>query len=424
MIMARSKQFAGLAVAALLSVTAEAGETLALRCRQVHDGNGEVFEPGVVVVEDGKVVAVGQSPALPSAAKVVDCGEAVLSPGLIDAAWQLGTHSDVGFSEQSSEVIPHLHVADSVDLHSEVFETLAREGVTSVYVTPEAASVLGSQGALLKTGGAGISRLVDCPPSIKANLGPESSRRAGWNRRPFSNNVDFHVRRPTTRMGSTWVFRKAFASAKEYAELGIEAVNGEGHTEESIAALQEVLSGKVGLRFQARKAHDIHTAQRLCTEFGLTHILEYAQEAYECLELLAETRTPVIFGPLDAQARGMTRNFGDRTKPCLRAPMLLQEANVPFCLTACDGLGESGLARIAGRAVRLGMDREAALAAVSKDAAAILGVGDRLGVIAAGNDADLVLWNGTPLDDTSKPVLVLIDGQVAHDETGLLDDES
>jgi imidazolonepropionase-like amidohydrolase len=97
---------------------------------------------------------------------------------------------------------------------------------------------------------------------------------------------------------------------------------------------------------------------------------------------------------------------------------------VTFCLTASDGSGDSGLARQAGFAIKNGLDRARALRAVTADAAAMIGLDKKIGRVAEGLDADLVLWNGAPFDDTSRPVLVLINGHPVLDTDGRLRKEN
>ena len=192
-----------------------------------------------------------------------------------------------------------------------------------------------------------------------------------------------------------------------------------GSDPEAMAALAGVVAGETKLRFQARKAHDIQTAQRLCSEFGIQgHVLEYGQEAFRCLNVLAAQKTPVVFGPIFVNATGITRS-GDSTRPCLGTVTQLRDAGVPYVLTACDLTGEEGLARQAGRAMRLGLTSDETLRAVTSGPAELIGVQDQVGRLERGLHADLVVWNGTPFADTSKVVLTLIDGKPVHDPDDL-----
>lgn len=395
-----------------------ASESIVLQGAEVDVGDGNVFKPGTVVVTDGRIVAVGPTPPLPSGAKVVDCGKLVLTAGLVDAASQLGTFRFEAFAEQASEVIPQLDAADAIDYFSKDFEQLVRDGVTTIYVTGEASSVISCRGAAVKTGGPLPGRKLAATPCVKVTLGPESSYRGGQNQPPFRfGDLTMYARRPTTRMGSMWVFREAFHDALRFKQTG----KSDGDPA-AMKALLDVMDGKVKLRFQAREAADVRSAQRACDEFGLTFAIEYGNEVGECMDLVAAKKIPVIFGP----ARYGDSRTGRYEAPLTawRTPKLLAEQGVPFCLTASDGAGDSGLARQAGFAIKNGLDRARALRAVTADAAVMLGLDKKIGRVAEGLDADLVLWNGPPFDDTSRPVLVLINGHPVLDADGRLRKEN
>ena len=385
-------------------------ESLVLQAAEVRTGDGSVFKPGIVIVLDGRVVAAGQAPPIPVGSRTIDCGDAVITPGLIDAACQLGASSWQGFSEQSSEVIPQLDAADAIDYFSHDFEQLASEGVTTIYLTGEAASVISSKGAAVKTAGPVDERKLAAKPCVKGTLGLESAYRGVSNTSPsrFSPPT-FRARRPTTHMGSAGVFRKAFFDAKSYREHGA--------TQEdpaAMGALLEVLDGKTALRMQVREAFDFDNVIRLCDEFSLPFVVEYGSEAVERIDLLAARKIPVIFGPVN-DAQSGAAHFVEDASPAFSAPKLFVERGIPFCLTASDGIGDAGLARQCGIAIRHGLAADRALRAVTGDAAAMLGLDARVGRLAPGLDADLVVWNGAPFDDTSKPVLVLINGRPVFD---------
>ncbi len=391
-------------------------DTVVIKAAHVHLGDGNVESPGVVVIRDGKIIAAGKDPGMPLGSRVIECGEASsITPGLIDAACQLGTSTLIGWSEQLSEVVPQVDLSQAVDHYSRDLEELAREGVTTICLTPEAASVVGGKGISFKTAGPPAGRMLPAAPFVKANLGPETVFRAGSNTTPFGQSVSFYARRPTTRMGSAWVFRKAFYDALEYRSKGTTSQDPA-----VMAVLAEVLDGKVGLRMQAREAHDFFTCDRLASEFGLTFTLEYATEAFQCLDLLAERKIPVIYGPVDPSA-GLSTGFNDPGDLCLTTPVKLKERGIAFCLTAADQKGENGLCHQAGLAIRHGLEETEALRAVTSVPAQFLGVEKRVGALKPDLDADLVVWDGPPLFDTSRVKAVLILGQTVHDPDGLFD---
>lgn len=370
----------------------------------MHPGEGPVLADGAVVVEGGKVVRVAAwgevGPGLPEGARVVALPGAEITPGLIEVAAQGLT----GEAEQTSEVTAHLRALDGLDLSSPEWARLARQGVTTVFAVGEPSSVIGSRGALLKTAGPAAKRVLDPAGATRITLGREAWVRGQRNRGPF-RGADLATRRPTTRMGLVWVVRDAFLSAKAGAAGPVAEV------------LREVLGARVGLRVQARQRHDIETALRLQDELGLPpFLLEEATEAWRLKELLAARKVRVAYGPIFDEPRGWRASTGEADEPCLRGAALLAEAGVELCLTAADRRDEDGLAAQAMLAIRYGLSRDKALAAVTAAPARFLGQEARLGALAAGKDADLVVWSGPPFEATTRPLLVLIDGEPALGE--------
>jgi len=292
---------------------------------------------------------------------------------------------------------------------------LAALGVTTVYLSPDPSSVIGCRGAVVKTGGDGATRVIRERSDLKVSLGPEGWIRGERNRGP-RGFVDYRARRPTTRMGMAWVFRKAFFDA----QAALERIDRGETTLEDLdpaqAALVRVLRKEIPLRIQAREDIDIWSALRLCREFDLTCVLEEGTEAYRCLSELKAAQTPVIFGPVFADGSAARRITGQYLRPCRNTAGLLHEAGIPLALTAGPLEGDEGLALQASLALRYGLPFEAALDAVTREPARLLGVSDRMGELKPGFDADLVLWSEQPFQTRARPLLVMIQGKVVFQD--------
>lgn len=247
------------------------------------------------------------------------------------------------------------------------------------------------------------------PPEVESCCGlpadhvHEAAPETGPSRPGFGGAVGLATRRPTTRMGNVWVLRDALARAASGAMTGPAG-----------DALRAVLSGSTRLRLQARSRGDIETALRLADEFGFQPILEEASEAHHLVDMLAARQVPVIFGPLFDAPTGVRAQTGETDEATVGTPRLLAARGVPFCLTAADRQGEDDLWGQALLAVRFGLSRDRALEAVTGAPARILGgeVARRLGKLEPGRDADIVVWSGAPLAPTSRPLAVLIDGEL------------
>ncbi|MBL4844333.1 MAG: amidohydrolase family protein [Planctomycetes bacterium] len=367
--------------------------TLVLRGK-LYQPAQEPIPDGGVVIKDGKIFAAGAWARLarlvPKGAKVIRVP--AISPGLIEASSSAGTRGV--YAEQGSEVVPELRVIDNVNLRDRAFDRLLERGVTTVHIEPDPASVVGSQGCVVKT--AGKARILIEAGVIGGCLGSDAWTR-GWNRRPFGAPTHM-TRRPNTLMGAVWVFREAFFLAKQ-AKSPTPAQ----------AVLRDVMAGKRGLHFLARRRGEIEAALRVSREAGVRIVLKEAQEVHHLLDIVAEHKASVIFGPLEDLSRSRRRGV---LQPRLDTPALLALSGVPFCLTASDEQGQDDLRGQAMLAVRYGLEPSVALDAVTAAPAAILGLEKRIGSLSKGFDADLVVWSGPPLSATSKPLAVVIDGRV------------
>lgn len=325
-----------------------------------------------------------------------------------------GIERSVSLTEGSSEVVPHTRVIDTMNLRSPDFERLVLGGVTTVFISPDSAAVIGPQGAVVRTAGPMMDRIVTPAAAVKAVMGTDSFTVGVDNAPPFRGFVTARTRRPNTRMGVTWVFRKALYDTREWKE-GITPSGADTPPTEAFSTLDSMLAGKTPMRMQARMQQDIRTAVRLAEEFDLRFTLLEGNEAYKCVDLLKEHEIPVVYGPLSMDPAGMRRFISDHGEPRLSTVRELMDAGIEVALSAQDLREEDGLARQAMYAVRAGVSPEDALRAVTLTPAKMLGVDNEVGSITMGKRADMVVWSGPPLEATSRPMVVLIGGRSVMD---------
>jgi imidazolonepropionase-like amidohydrolase len=468
--------FAASAVLAVLAGVALAADksdsdVLAIKARRVYTMTGEPIDGGMVIIRAGRIEALGRDLPIPEGARVIACADGIVTPGLVDACctldpeipeeaegWPFGggkptlwrrlgewaarerdeedgsaprlsptVAADVAlasaiptgltWTEQSSEVTPHRLVIDSVNLLSNDFGRLLKGGVTTVYASADSSDVIGGRGAILRTGGPLADRVVRRADAVKASMGGDPSDRGLPNFLPpyYGPPPSILTRRPTTRMGVEWVFRKAFYDAERVRD-GLAIYGADMPPREAVPVLQQVLAGEVPLRIQARMQHDIFTALRLAAEFHLKFTLEEATEAYRCLPQLKAAGVPVVFGPLYMTAEGYRGTTDEVRRPRLNSPKQLADAGIEFALTAQEMRDQEGLVRQAMLAARNGLSTEQALRAVTATPAEMLGLPDHAGTLVPGGVADLVVWNAEPLAATSRPLAVLIKGRVVLEE--------
>ena len=270
---------------------------------------------------------------------------------------------------------------------------------------PGSANPIAGQSAVLKTTGRWVDEMVlKAPACMKFALG--ENPKAVYNERKET---------PITRMATAALIREQLSRALEYRDKQDKAQEDQGEDmpdfDAKLEALSAVASGDLPAHFHAHRADDIATAVRLSREFGLSYVIVHGTEGHLVADLLAREGVPVITGPC----------LTDRSKPelagqTLENPARLSRAGVKVAI--CTDHPETPIQHLplcAAMAVRYGMDEEEALAAITRNAAEIAGVGRRVGTLSPGKDADIVVTNAHPFDWRSQIRAVFIDGLRVRD---------
>ncbi|HDT13942.1 MAG TPA: amidohydrolase [Candidatus Aminicenantes bacterium] len=400
-------------------LTAGAAEkTIVIRGGRVVPVSGPAIENGVVVVEGGKIRAVGKAGevAAPEGAEVVDAAGGWILPGLIESLASIGLGDPYGPSESdevSNPVTAGLRILDGLNPFDKKFGRAARAGITALMIAPGRANVIGAKTVVVKPRGATAEDMVLLEPAgVKLTLGEGPKAAFGAK-----------GRLPGTRMGSAYVVRKALLEASDYVrkreahEAAVAAAKGKKGAEAPAAPprnldlepLAELLEGRLTAFVECHRADDIQTALRLVDEFGFKAVIVGATEAYRSAGEIAKRGIPVVVG-----AMGVGSKRIETKDVSLSNAAQLVEAGVKTAIAAEDALGlgaQEELALAAALAVRGGLDRETALRAVTLTAAEILGVGARVGSLEPGKDADIVVFDGDPFHYKTRVVRVFIDGR-------------
>jgi len=388
------------------------------------------LERGTVLVEDGRIVALGEEIEIPEGAETYDAIDKVVMPGLIDAHCHVGIWADgVGGwhsdgNEMTDPIQPHLRALDAIHPEDPAFEELVAAGVTTVLTGPGSSNLIGGQWICLKTvPKPSIEQMVLLEPAgMKMALGENPKRAYGEQQK----------KAPSTRMGNAAMLRTALVDAQDYLEawhryetdLAKYQAKIEAGDEEAEApkppernlkweALGKVLRREMKARVHAHRADDMLTAVRIAGEFNLDLTLEHATDGYKIADILAAKGIPVVAGPMlfsrgKYEVKGLTpKNPGIMAKAGVKVALQTDEASAVKYLTIHAAL-----------AVREGMPEEEACKAITINAAEIIGVDDRVGSLEVGKDADLVVFSGHPFDYRTVVELVLVDGQVAYRRDG------
>lgn len=368
----------------------------------VHTVDGPVIPRGFVAWDGGRITAVGPMEALPDG----DMGEALdaqgghVTPGYIDAHCHLGVFGDglgpegEDGNEGTDPVTPQLRALDALNPLDRCFGEALAGGVTTVVTGPGSANPIGGQMLCVKTWGkVADDMVVRAPVAMKMATG--ENPKGVYRQRKEG---------PTTRMATAAIIRGALERARAYAA---KRQRGEGEYDAKLEALVPVVRRELPVHFHAHRADDIATALRLAREFDLELVLVHGTEGHLIPEVIARAGTPVITGP----------SLTDRSKPelanaTLETPAALWRAGVKVAIcTDHPEVPIQYLPLCAGLAVRGGLGPEEALAAITLYPAEILGLGDRLGSLTAGKEADIVVTPGGLFSAADAPRAVILGGR-------------
>ena len=380
---------------------------LLLKNGQIHTMTQEAFS-GDLLIDNGKIVAVGANLSA-NDAEVIDLGGKFVLPGLIDAHCHIGMWED-GMGEEGADgnemtdpITQELRAVDGLNPFDPCFKEARDAGVTTVVTGPGSANVIGGQFAALKTCGRSIEEMtLRDPIAMKAATGEN----------PKGVYAEKKVA-PTTRMAIASLFRSTMTDALEY-QKGMAKEEDKPDRDIAMEALLPVLSRDLTVKIHAHRADDILTGLRLAKEFNLKVTIDHCTEGYLITDVLKdrliEQGAGIIIGPL----------LSERSKIELKnlsfcAPRVLEEAGIPFAMmTDHPVIPIQFLPVQAGLAVREGLSEETALRSITRYAAEIVGIQDRVGTLEAGKDADVAVFDGHPFDYRTHCVLTLINGKVVH----------
>jgi imidazolonepropionase-like amidohydrolase len=365
-------------------------ETIVVRAGKVIPVSGPSFRDGAVVVENGKIVAVGRGIKTPSGARVLRA--AVVMPGLVDPHSYLGCFYDK--DEPVDAVTPDIRACDGFDPEAPALGRALREGVTTVGIAPGNGGVIAGQISAVRLG---VSAQV-----IKGYAAQKMS---------LSLDAANPQRKPTSRAGAIALAEAALDAAGRGRAVSsttqTSLLVGEFSTRlsERVSALTPVLGGQAPVFFHAPRTVDVETALRVARERHLVPVLLHSSSVAQAANSIRSSKAIVIVGPLALDASD--RVLADPGK------LAKEGIGVAFCSDA--PLSDPGSLRMSAHlAVQNGMDASAAIRALTLNGAKTLGISGRTGSLEKGIDADLLLLSGDPLDLTSRVEAVISGGAIVY----------
>jgi len=360
---------------------------------------------GTVVIRGGTIAAVGPVDAtpVPPGALRIDATGFVLMPGLVD------THSHVGGGQggdSSGPVQPDVRILDSINVRDAGFRKCLAGGLTTLNIMPGSGHLASGQTVYVKLRRAGtIDDLL---------YRDAAGRPLGGLKMANGTNSQKEPPFPGTRGKSAALVRQKFVKALAYRDkLARAAGNPEKIPDRDLEleALVDVLEKRRIVHHHCHRADDIITVLRLREEFGFDVVLHHVSEAWKVAPELARAGVGCSVIVLDSPGGKI-----EAADFSLVTGAVLEQAGVPCALHTDDPVTDSRLfLRTAALAVRAGMSREKALESLTLAGAKMLGLGDRIGSLDVGKDADLIVLSGDPLSAKTKVLRTYVEGKKVFD---------
>ena len=376
------------------------------------------IENGELVIQNGKIVAVGTAGAmkpLPPGAQIIDAKGMTVYPGLIDSETHLGL-TEIGAEkmtndlvEPSDEIMPNMHVSDAFHAETVLIPVTRYNGITNAIVAPDSRDTLPGQDSFIQLAGADATQML---------LIRDIAMPLNFTGRQRRNESFATAQYPQTRMGMAAQMRQAFTDAQGYAAKWEEyekkkaaAKAGDAPSpaparDLKLEALLPYLQGKKPVIVKADEPNDVETAYALAQEFKLRVILNGLTHAQGIYDKIAQWKVPVIVGPIYDEPKEW-----QRYDTVYKVPGELSKLGVKIAFASFDAHQSRNLPYAAGFAVAFGLPYDEAMKALTLYPAQIWGVDDQLGSLDVGKTANLVIATGDPLDVKTDVKYVFIQGK-------------
>lgn len=377
---------------------------------------GQPINDGVLIIQNGKIVAVGARNAvqIPANAERIDVTGKTIMPGLVD------THSHIGEgsgADGSAPIQPEVRIIDAINVLSGSIQRAQSGGITTVNIMPGSGHLNSGQTIYLKLrDGRTIDDLLIFDKDNKYMGGIKFANGTNPLRPGSTGNF------PGTRAKSAALVREQFVKAQDYREKIRRAGNDKSKLpprDLAMEALVEVLEGKRMVHFHSHRHDDLLTVLRLKQEFGFRLVLHHVSEGWKVADEIARAGAFASVTLVDSPG-GKLEAIDTR----LENGAILDRAGALLAYNTDDYITDSRLfLRSAALGVRGGLSREKALYSLTMAGARMLDLGDRIGSLEKGKDADFIVLSGDPLSVYTKILQTYVDGAKVFDRSNPKDYE-
>ena len=395
---------------ATLSATLSGGilpaqQNLAIKAGRLITITGKEIENALILIENGKIKSIDTGADVPWEAKVIDASKKVVMPTFVLA------HTSSGMSSGNENManVPYLTVQDAIDPASGFFEEALRNGIGTIHVIPGNKTLLGGTGMIVKPYGKTVEEMA-----VRAHTGLKMSLQSSGSRM-----LQIHKMRRALEDIKDYIAdyeRRKKEFEQEKAAGATKKKEFEEKIDEKKKPVVDLLQGKATAFFYVPSTPELYEAVRLITKYKLKVVLVLGPRCHKSADYLAKGKIPIV---LDAsmEYEETDRDTDETTTHCPAA--LFSKAGKSYALSVSGST--SGMQRYPwwqmATAIRNGVSRDEALAAMTIEPARILGIDKEVGSIEIGKTANLQILTGDPLKATTWVETVLIDGEVVYERS-------
>ena len=379
-------------------------QTIAITGGTVYPVSAAPISNATVIVRNGVIVAVGAGIPIPAEATKIDATGKIVTPGLINSTTELGLieidqvrSTNDAAARGNNNIAAGFRVWDGFNSESALFAPARNEGVTTAIIVPQGGLIAGQAAAIDLASGHSSDMIRRAPVAMIAQV--DSPNDAGT----------------SARGELIGKLRALLDDVKFYALHRLEYDRASSRTltatRSDLEALIPVVEGRMPLMIDANRMDEIDAALSLARDYRLKLIISSGAEAWLCADRLAAAHVPVLVGAMN----NIPSSFATLNQRQENAA-LLRRAGVTVVLVTNNDGGETrfnarNIKFEAGNAVAYGMSHDDALRAITLAPAEVFGLGEHLGSLQPGKDANIVIWSGDPFEFSTQVEHVFIRGR-------------
>ncbi|OAD01188.1 hypothetical protein MUCCIDRAFT_146514 [Mucor lusitanicus CBS 277.49] len=401
-------------------------QPIVLRNAVVWDGQGEILNHVDILMSNGVISQVKQNIQAPASAKIIDVGGHIVSPGIVDMHTHLGVMSwpDLAGTSDTNEktdpITPFVRTLDAFNPSDRAIRIVASGGITTALVLPGSGNIVGGEAFAFKL--RPMDTLSNQDMLVQNGVDEEIEHKWRYMKMACGEN-------PKVRLGEAYLLRQALSQAQQLIEAqedwcsaaeSLSTTESDIHLDShfpedsKLESLTALLRGQVKLNIHCYETHDIEAMLRHAEEFNFNiSAFHHALEAYKIPDILKRARNNITIATFADHWGYKKEAYG--ASP--RAPKYLYEAGLPVALKSDHPvLNSQHMAFEAAKATHYGLPPQEAFKSITSVPATALGLGHRVGSLRVGYDADVVIWDRSPLALGAAPLQVFVDGVPLFDE--------